>query len=50
MLYLKILVNAFAFSEDYHEISLTSKFVLGGMDEILQQPFVVAAHLFKMHV
>ena len=48
MLYHKILVNAFALSEDYHEISLTSKFVLGGMDEILQ-PFE-AAHLFKMHV
>ena len=39
---------AFAFFEHYPEISLTSKFVLGGMDEILQ-PFV-AAHLFKMHV
>ena len=48
MLFLKIFVKAFAFFEHYPEISLTSKFVLGGMDEILQ-PFV-AAHLFKMHV
>ena len=48
MIFLKIFVKAFAFFEHYPEISLTSKFVLGGMDEILQ-PFV-AAHLFKMHV